>query len=250
MESENKANKNNNNNENNKDNNNQEKFEFQPYDLKTNKNLSEIILNSNYDIIDFNANNCLITLLGTSSENIKFILRIKKKEFQILNEEKTSEKYKELLDNLVQEIQLTSNIVFNNDIYFKIISQSNDNNLKIDFIFPADKKVIEKYSKKFYILFEENYDIYLKKTLKYIEGIDPKHTKWIHNALYENTERILFSIPNEFIILQDFNSYDNLKVLNCLGICYEKIKTLRDLNSSHLDLLSKFYNEGVNKLTI
>lgn len=225
-------------------------LEFQPYDLKTDKKLSQIITSSTYEIIDYNLNNCLITLQGTylaedKSEKKDLILRIKKKEFEILNEEKSTQNYNFLLSNLIKEIENTSNIVFNNDIYYKFISKASDNLLKIDFIFPADKKVIEKYRKKLYILFEENYETYLTKTLKYIEKIDPRHTKWIHNALYENTEKILFSIPNDFIILQDFNSLDNLKTLNCLGIPFEKIKTLRDLNGSHLDLLKKFYFEGV-----
>jgi len=230
--------------------------EFQHYDLTTDKKLSQIILTSNYEIIDYNLYNCLITLQGTYiqteendnlTEKIEFILRIKKKEFEILNEEKSSQNYIDHLTNLINNIETTANVVFNNDIYYKLISKSTDNLLKIDFIFPADKKVIEKYRKKYFILFEENYETYLTKTLKYIDSIDPKHTKWIHNALYENTEKILFSIPNDFIILQDFNSLDNLKILNCLGIPFEKIKTLRDLNGSHLDLLKKFYNEGVIK---
>ena len=273
--------------------------EFQPYNLNTDENLSKIILSSNYEILDYNNNTCLITLLGNyfsnknnnnntnntntititnkiiekendninenKNEKINFILRIKKKEFEILNEEKSKDKakdnneddvnvnsnsinqrYNNLLSTLINEIENTSNVVFNNDIYYKFISKASDNLLKVDFIFPADKKVIEKYQKKFFILFEENYETYLTKTLKYIDSIDPKHTKWISNALYENTEKILFSIPNEFIILQDYNSLDNKKTLNCLGISYEKIKTLRDLNESHLDLLKKLYNEGVN----
>ena len=177
-----------------------EKTEFQPYDLNIDKNLSEIILTSNYEIIDYNNSICLITLLGTyipteinntnksnekEKEKKEFILRIKKKEFEILNEIKSndndinndnklnskSQKYNNLLSTLINEIENYSNVVFKNDIYYKFISKASDNSLKIDFIFPADKKVIEKYRKKFFILFEENYETYLTKTLNYINSI-------------------------------------------------------------------------------
>ena len=123
-----------------------------------------------------------------------------------------------------------------------------ENKLKIDFIFPANKKVVDKYRKKQIILYTETYEIYLNKTKRYIESIDPKHTKWIENAIYDNTEKILFFIPNEFIILKDYNTVDNKNILNCLGFPYEKIKCLRDLDGNHIKLLEKFYYQGVKKL--
>ena len=80
----------------------------------------------------------MITLQGTyttedNSRKKDLILRIKKKEFEIWNEEKTTQNYNELLKNLIQEIENTSNIVFNNNIYYKFILKSTDNLLKIDY---------------------------------------------------------------------------------------------------------------------
>lgn len=154
--------------------------------------------------------------------------------------------YKNSLKSIISEIHNNSNIIFNNDIYFKLLGKSNiENGLKIDFIFPADKKVIDKYKQKKYVLFVESFETYVKKTKLYIDAIDPNHTKWIENALYNNTEKVLFEIPNEFIILKDYNTIDNKDILNCLGLPYLKIKCLRDLDGSHIPLLEKFYNEGV-----
>ena len=176
-------------------------------------------------------------------------MSIKKKEFHIINVKDTQENpiYTNLLLSLIEDIKNSSNIVFNNDIYFKLLAKSeSESNLRIDFIFPADKKVIDKYKKKKYILFTESYDTYINVTKKYISGIDPKHTKWIDNALYHNTEKILFDMPNEFIILRNYNTIDNKDILNCLGLPYIKLSCLRDLDENHVSLLEKFYNEGVN----
>lgn len=154
--------------------------------------------------------------------------------------------YKISLESLITEIHNNSNIIFNNDIYFKLLGKSNkENSLKIDLIFPADKKVIDKYKQKKYVLFVESFETYVNKTKQFIDSIDPNHTKWIENALHNNAEKVLFDIPNEFIILKDYNTVDNKDILNCLGLPYLKIKCLRDLDGSHIPLLEKFYNEGV-----
>lgn len=187
-------------------------------------------------------------------------MRIKKKEFEILNFRNyksdnlddevnaiMEDKFQSLLKNLIRSINDTTNLVFNNDIYYKLLGEAiGENAIKIDFIYPAEKKVIDKYKKKCHILFEESYDIYLSKTKKYIDAIDAKHTQWIQNALYNNTEKILYQSLDSFIILKDYNTVDNKDILNCLGLPFKQIKCLRDLDESHLHLLEKLYHEGVN----
>lgn len=227
------------------------------------KKLSNILQNSQkFEIIDYDYDKCILTLLGElgnyknfnnlDNSNTKitenFILRIKKREFEILNlkADADQQEYKAIMKSLISNINNSSNIVFNNDIYYKLLAKSeSENGLKIDFIYPADKKVIDKYKQKKYIFFTESYDTYLNKTKKYIDSIDPGHTKWIENALYKNTEPILFQIPNEFVIIKDYNTVDNKNILNCLGLPFQKIKCLRDIDSSHIPLLEKFYYEGV-----
>jgi hypothetical protein len=51
---------------------------------------------------------------------------------------------------------------------------------------------------------------------------------------------------------QGFNGFGLVRTKTYIAtrepkVIFEKIKTLRDLNGSHLDLLKKFYNEGVIK---
>ena len=194
------------------------------------------------EILEYNPDRCLIVLLGKLPNKENYIIKIHKKEFNI------------------DEIQIKSNLikiltnpeeVFNNDIYYKYISndyQSNQN--KIDLVYPADLKVIDKYRRKGSILYCETSEIYKSKTLKYIENIDPKNTEWIDNILYKGTEKILFSLENNFVIAQDYNTKDNENLLNCLGIPYNKnIKSLRDLNESHIELLENFYYTGRRNLS-
>ncbi len=81
---------------------------------------------------------------------------IKKKEFHIINVKDNQENpiYTNLLLSLIEDIINSSNIVFNNDTYFKLLAKSElESNLKIDFIFPNDKKVIDKYKKNIYFIY-------------------------------------------------------------------------------------------------
>ncbi len=57
---------------------------------------------------------------------------------------------------------------------------------------------------------------------------------------------MLFDIPNEFIILRNYNTIDNKDILNCLGLPYTILSYLRYLDENLVPLLEKFYNKGVN----
>src|SRR5690606_21349501 len=66
--------------------------------------------------------------------------------------------------------------------------------------------------------------------------------------LYKNAEKILYQ-NEDFMIIQDYNSKDNEDILNCLGIPFNNtIKSIRDLNETHLELLSSFYHKGKEAL--
>jgi len=193
------------------------------------------------EILEENPDRCFITLLGklnkkNEAQEENFVIKIKKKEFNLNDIKLISEKIKIVLSSPQQK--------FNNDIYYKFVSDDLiENKCKVDLIYPADSKVIDKYRRKSLVLFEETAEIYKEKTLKYIQSIDPNHVKWIHNILYKNSENIIHQIENVLVITQDYNSKDNENLVNCLGIPYnDKIFSLRDLNEIHLPLLEKFYD--------
>jgi m7GpppX diphosphatase len=210
--------------------------------------LSRIVHDSSVtflEILDENPDRCFITLLGmlnykNEKQNENFVIKIKKKEFNLNDIKLISEKIKNVLSSPEQK--------FNNDIYYKFVTDDLiENKCKVDLIYPADSKVIDKYRRKALALFKETAEIYKEKTLKYIQSIDPNHVKWIHNILYNNSEKIIHQIENVLVITQDYNSKDNENLVNCLGIPYDdKIFSLRDLNENHLPLLEKFYNARKN----
>jgi hypothetical protein len=197
------------------------------------ENIQEILTNGKIlEIVDYHSDKCLITILGEYNKN-KFILKLSKQEYP----NDLNIPYNKLLQNVVQ--------TFNNDIYYKFIADDLiTNKSRADFVYPADEKVIEKFRRKQHTLFIESYETYLNKSKKYIDSIDPSHTKWVYNILYEGKETPLYKIENELIILKDYKSVDS-NALICLGISYSPIKCLRDLNETHLDLLNKFYYQGV-----
>ena len=68
--------------------------------------------------------------------------------------------------------------------------------------------------------------------------------KWIYNILYENKEELIFK-NEEFVLCKDYK-YTSKDIFYFLGIPFtEEIKTLRDLNHTHLPLLENMYFKGV-----
>jgi len=193
------------------------------------------------EILDENPDRCFVTILGeihneSKSKKENFIIKIKKKEFDADDLNSFGEKVRSILTLPEQK--------FNNDIYYKFVSMDMvENRCKSDLIYPADDKVIDKYRRKQFSLFEETPEIYREKTLKYIKSIGINNVKWIHNILYNNSEKIIYKVENALLITQDYNTKDNEKLLNCLGIPYnDTILSLRDLNATHLELLEIFLN--------
>ncbi|EDW66976.1 m7GpppX diphosphatase [Drosophila virilis] len=110
-------------------------------------------------------------------------------------------------------------------------------------IYPATDKHIEKYSICQKYIINETPDLYKSVTLPYI-STSQFSLDWVYNILEhkQETERIVFEDTdpeNGFILLPDLK-WDgrNVDNLYLLGIVRKRdIKSLRDLNASHLPLL-------------
>ena len=212
------------------------------YNLDKNTLLENFLKNPTMNIIeilDDNENYCNIKLLCeiklNNEENPqKFILNIKKLPFDSQN----------ILNNklLLYSICSESKNVFHNQQYYKYVTNdilSNKNNVEL--IFPVTEKIIEKYKTAILEIFSETYDIYLNKTLKYINSIDKNDTLWIKNIFDGKNETIFYK--NDFFIL--VKNYTDKKGIDYLGFPFDSnIKSLRDLNEKHLKLLESFYFEG------
>ncbi|XP_001359051.3 m7GpppX diphosphatase [Drosophila pseudoobscura] len=134
---------------------------------------------------------------------------------------------------------------FINNIYgsFQVVPSPDLCGVKSTVIYPATDKHVEKYSICQKYLIRETPDLYESTTLPYI-NLSQFSLEWVYNILEhkKETERIVFEDNDPetgFILLPDLK-WDgrNVENLYLLGIVHKhNIKSLRDLNGSHLPLL-------------
>ena len=201
------------------------------------------------EILSENSLTCQINILGETSleENDpkKFVLKLHKKEFNLSLEDKNH--IQTLL--YLQKILSSPEKYFENDIYHKFMTKDLlQNFVDVELIYPATEKQIDKYRLIKYEIFHETFDIYLKKTLPFINSIQQNDIKWIFNIFEKKTEEPIGEAPSKkFIILKDYNTSNDSKTLICLGIPipeYSYIKSVRDLTQKELPLLEELYSEG------
>jgi m7GpppX diphosphatase len=128
-------------------------------------------------------------------------------------------------------IEIKGNITFRNDNLYNF-----DQDDIIALYFPVDNVFINKFSNKIKIV-TETYDDYKNKIEPYIDSILTVNTQWIKNILYHNYEsnNILFN-NNKIICIKNI-FWKNLNDFYILVIPYQEIKTIRDLNYTHKELL-------------
>ncbi|KAH8264213.1 hypothetical protein KR038_004508 [Drosophila bunnanda] len=134
---------------------------------------------------------------------------------------------------------------FVNNIYgsFQVVPSRDLCGVKSTVIYPATEKHIEKYSICQKYLIRETPDLYERITLPYLSS-SQFSLEWVYNILEhkQETERIVFEDKDPetgFILLPDLK-WDgrNVENLYLLAIVHKHgLKSLRDLNASHLDLL-------------
>ena len=131
---------------------------------------------------------------------------------------------------------------FQNDIFFKYNSHLKyENEIDLEVIYPADKKILEKCKKEKYVVLTETIEIYNLKIVPYVESLDTKHKEFINNILYEGKEELYYK-TEKFVIVKDYK-FVNTDEVYYLGIVYDsKIRSLRDLKGEHLPLLIELYN--------
>ncbi|CAD8126717.1 unnamed protein product [Paramecium sonneborni] len=178
------------------------------------------------EVINWDDNTKKLILLGYIN-NQQSILILQKKPFE-------KQVQQLLFDNALQ--------YFHNDIYTKYTFQQL-NEIDCELISPANQVHIDKYSKSDQIIIEETYEMFLK------QQIIQMPLDWVYNILEKKkeVENIVFENKN-FLILKDyvFVNSKNLEDLHLLALPFQRdIKSLRDLNQDHLQMLEDIYNEGL-----
>lgn len=145
---------------------------------------------------------------------------------------------------------------FINNIYgsYKCTPPADLNDVKATVVYPATDKHVEKYSINQKYLIRECPELYKEVTLPYIQS-SQFSLEWVYNILEhkQETERIIFEDPdpeNGFILLPDLKwngrTVENLYVLAIVR--KHGIKSLRDLNASHLPLLRNIRKLAVDTI--
>ncbi|ALC46760.1 CG2091 [Drosophila busckii] len=222
-------------------------------------NVSSEIKSPTYDLSKFRLNRILnnnskcksITLLGTFpdlSETDNAIVVFEKnayRESDVATEVAVEQNAESPAKPSYFSRDLTVRTDFVNNIYasFQCVPHKDLCAVKSTVIYPATDKHVEKYSVCQKYLINETPDLYETITLPYISS-SQFSLDWVYNILEhkQETERIVFEDNNPetgFILLPDLK-WDgrNVDNLYLLGIVRQRdIKSLRDLNASHLPLL-------------
>ncbi|XP_057313843.1 m7GpppX diphosphatase-like isoform X2 [Hydractinia symbiolongicarpus] len=140
---------------------------------------------------------------------------------------------------------------FNNDIYSQhsALTKPENNVITAQIIRPATEKHLMKYLDQKLYLLNETAEDYKTKTLPYLET-QKFSLNWVYNILDHKTEtdRIVCEDPDKktgFILLPDLK-WDGKQTedLYLVAICHAvDIKSIRDLNRSHLPLLKNLLNK-------
>ncbi|KAI0305152.1 scavenger mRNA decapping enzyme [Multifurca ochricompacta] len=149
------------------------------------------------------------------------------------------------------------------DIYswmFGWLKPSQDRpDVKINVICPATDVHIRKYSRQRVHIVRETPALYERIVKPYIDAFPSSRTQWIDEIISgrSEAEKILYRSPPEadpfgFLIVPDMKwDLTNLTSLYLVALMlFPSIKSLRDLNHSHLPLLHSIRREAVNVLRL
>ena len=145
---------------------------------------------------------------------------------------------------------------FHNDIYgnYFAFPRSELNGIKTTVIHPATDKHIQKYLKQEIRVILETPALYKEVTLPHIES-QQFSLQWVQNILdhKSETERLVCDIEDPeigFVLLPDMK-WDGIQLesLYLVAICRKSgIKTLRDLNETHLPLLTNIRTKSLQTI--
>lgn len=132
------------------------------------------------------------------------------------------------------ELNLDGEIILKNENFQKIKLTSSESIIHL--YYPANNEMIESFKSKIKIV-SESYEDYKLKIEPYINSIIETNTKWIKNILnlQNEADKILFK-GEKFIVIKNIG-YDTKNDFYLLAIPFEPLKTIRDLQNSHKELL-------------
>lgn len=172
-------------------------------------------------------------------------------ETAILTMEKTA--FSDTKESPILDIDL----IANNDIYYwSMVTLQQDlavsPSAKVNLIYPATEKHINKYQKSVFHMVKETPEVYKDIVKPYIETQKGAQIKWVDNILFKGaeSERVLFK-NEDYIVLPDMK-WDGKSIdsLYCCCIVYDgSISSLRDLNSDHIEYLERIQESLLTEIS-
>jgi len=146
---------------------------------------------------------------------------------------------------------------FVNDAYgqYQLYTKSAINMINTQIIKPATEKHVLKFTEQQPFLFYETVDMYEKITKPYLEK-QSFSIQWVYNILDHKTEseRIIYEDEDEesgYILLPDLKwDTHQIEDLHVIAIVNNRnITSIRDLTATHLPLLKKIMNKGMDTIS-
>ncbi|KAF7998131.1 hypothetical protein HCN44_009529 [Aphidius gifuensis] len=164
----------------------------------------------------------------------------------IILEKKVFPNEEEILGEGFFNEQTTATELYRNDIYTKydFFPEVKHNALKATLIYPATEKHVEQFSSTESYMIEETPELYENVSL-------PKILKDSEQFSLQWADRVIFNDPDEetgFVMTKDLKWNDELSTLYMLAITRKRIRSIRDLNASHLPLLRHIKEAGTKAI--
>lgn len=144
---------------------------------------------------------------------------------------------------------------FINDIYrnYDCFPTAEHNSIQTTVIYPATQNHINKYKRQELYMIDETYELYQQVTLPYIES-KSFSSEWITNILEHKAEQesIIYEDSDKdtgFVLVTDFKWDKQLDTLKLLALPFQKIRSMRELNASHLPLLRNIRDAGTKAIS-
>ncbi|XP_012524764.1 m7GpppX diphosphatase [Monomorium pharaonis] len=173
----------------------------------------------------------------------------------VLLEQRSFPYDKEIMEKDFFDGKMIFRKIFTNDIYrnYSCFPTEERNGLQATVIYPATQTHINKYKKHELFMIDETYELYQQVTLPYIESMSLS-LEWITNILEHKAEQesIIYEDPdkdNGFVLVTDFKWDKQKDTLKLLALPFQKIRSLRELNGSHLPLLKNIRDAGTAAIT-
>lgn len=154
------------------------------------------------------------------------------------------------LENAFFSEAATLRKLFTNDIYGNYVCypSTENNGLNVTVIHPATPKHIEKFNRRSLHIVDETQEIYEQITLPYIQS-SSFSLDWIQNILDGKAEQenVIYTDKDKdagFVIVKDLKWDEELETLKLIALPFKNIRSIRELDASHLPLLKNIKNNG------